>query len=157
MKVKNLKKLRKEIEKGIRNALKKEVFETVKYTELVNIDKEVYEVYPTPKRYERRYEKKGLGDEGNIVYDVKKIKEGTLSVENVTEFNERYKTMNSGEGLVDLIEKGQKRSKYQYDYPRYPYAKARPFITRTREELMKSKRHVEALKEGLKRNGFKVK
>lgn len=160
MEIKNLKQLRKYIEKALQNSLENEVFEMVKDTESRHTVSDVYDVYK-PKIYERRDTSGGLGDTDNIIYDEAKLKnENILSVENATEFNHRYGTKNHGVGLADLIEKGDKRfggtSDYEYDYPKSDYAKPRPFISNTKEEIKDTKSHIKALKRGLSRNGINI-
>lgn len=149
MRMKSLKELRKHIEKSINNALENEVFETVRKTEIQHIRDDVLNVY-SPKIYDRR-EFDGIDDPQNIVH--KLIKNGTLEVENITQFNPGYETENHGLGLVKLIEYGHGTSGYFYDYPAPGgFTKSRPFVANTKEEIKQTKSHVKALKSGLKRN-----
>lgn len=161
MKIKNLKELRKHIEKAISNSLENEVFEDVRETERRHVQTDVFDVYK-PRVYHRRefypeeyvsYGETGIGvkDERNIIFDP--VKNGVLKVENVAKFNPRYKTKNHGPGLVILIEYGHGSRGIYYDYPKYPeYLSPRPFIANTREEIKQTKSHVKAMKLGLRRN-----
>ncbi len=161
MKIKNLKELRKHIEKAIRNSLENEVFEDVRETECRHVQTDVFDVYK-PRVYHRRefypeeyvsYGETGIGvkDERNIVFDP--IKNGVLKVENVAEFNPVRAIRNHGPGLVTLIEYGHGARGIYYDYPKYPeYLRPRPFIANTREEIKQTKSHVKAMKLGLRRN-----
>lgn len=161
MKIKNLKQLRKHIEKAISNSLENEVFEDVRETERRHVQTDVFNVY-SPKEYIRRESdewfynslgKAGIGvkDERNIVFDP--IKNGVLKVENVAEFNPVRAIRNHGPGLVTLIEYGHGARGIYYDYPKYPeYLRPRPFIANTREEIKQTKSHVKAMKLGLRRN-----
>lgn len=154
MKVRNLKELRKAVEKAIDNSLENEVFEAAKDEEIKSIETDVFAVY-TPKIYERRAFG-GLDDEENIVHD--EVKNGTIKIENITEFNPGYETENEGPELAILIEYGHGGKDYYYDYPSSDdFCDPRPFISNTRKRLKKSGKHKEALKIGLKRNNIKTK
>ena len=154
MKVKSLKELRKVVEKAIDNSLENEVFEATRSEEIKSIEIDVFAVY-TPKIYERRAFG-GLDDEENIVHD--EVKNGTIKIENTTEFNQEYKTANEGPELAVLIEYGHGGKDYYYDYPSSDeFCDPRPFISNTRKRLKKSGKHKEALKIGLKRNNIKTK
>ena len=117
MKVKSLKELRKVVEKAIDDSLENEVFEATRSEEIKSIEIDVFAVY-TPKIYERRAFG-GLDDEENIVHD--EVKNGTIKIENTTEFNQEYKTANEGPELAVLIEYGHGGKDYYYDYPSFYY------------------------------------
>ena len=154
MKIKSLKELRKIVEKAISDSLENEVFEATRSEEIKSIEIDVFAVY-TPKIYERRAFG-GLDDEENIVHD--EVKNGTIKIENTTEFNQEYKTANEGPELAVLIEYGHGGKDYYYDYPSSDeFCDPRPFISNTRKRLKKSGKHKEALKIGLKRNNIKTK
>ena len=154
MKVKSLKELRKAVEKAIDNSLENEVFEVVRDEEIKSIETDVFAVY-TPKIYERRAFG-GIDDEENITHDT--VKNGTIKIENITEFNQEYKTANEGPELAVLIEYGHGNKDYYYDYPSSnDFCDPRPFISNTRKRLKKSGKHKETLKIGLKRNNIKTK
>ena len=154
MKVKSLKELRKAVEKAIDNSLENEVFEVVRSEEIKSIETDVFAVY-TPKIYERRAFG-GIDDEENITHDT--VKNGTIKIENITEFNQEYKTANEGPELAVLIEYGHGNKDYYYDYPSSDdFCDPRPFISNTRKRLKKSGKHKETLKIGLKRNNIKTK
>ena len=154
MKVKSLKELRKAVEKAIDNSLENEVFEVVRDEEIKSIETDVFAVY-TPAIYERRAFG-GINDEENITHDT--VKNGTIKIENITEFNQEYKTANEGPELAVLIEYGHGNKDYYYDYPSSnDFCDPRPFISNTRKRLKKSGKHKETLKIGLKRNNIKTK
>ncbi|MBQ2870702.1 hypothetical protein IJE86_03255 [bacterium] len=154
MKIKSLKELRKAVEKAIDNSLENEVFEVVGGEEIKSIETDVFAVY-TPEIYERRAFG-GIDDEENITHDT--VKNGTIKIENITEFNQGYETANKGPELAVLIEYGHGGKDYYYDYPSSDeFCDPRPFINNTRKRLKKSSKHKEALKIGLKRNNIKTK
>lgn len=154
MKVKSLKELRKIVEKAIDDSLENEVFEATRSEEIKSIETDVFEVY-TPAMYERR-DADGIDNEKNMVHD--EVKNGTIKIENITEFNPGYKTANLGAGLPVLIEYGHGGKHYYYDYPSSDeFCDPRPFINNTRKRLKKFGKHKEALKIGLKRNNIKTK
>ena len=154
MKVRNLKELRKAVEKAIDNSLENEVFEATRSEEIKSIEIDVFAVY-TPKIYERRAFG-GIDDEENITHDT--VKNGAIKIENITEFNPGYETENEGPELATLIEYGHGGKDYYYDYPSSDdFCDPRPFISNTRKRLKKSGKHKEALKIGLKRNNIKTK
>ena len=154
MKCKNLKELRKHLEKCINDSLENEVLETVKKIELSHIKEDVFDVY-SPNIYDRR-SSSGIDDPENIVGDI--IQNGVLEVENITKFNPEYETENQGLGLVKLIEYGHGESGYFYDYPSsHKFTDPRPFIANTKNEIKETKSHVKAIKSGLERNKIEVK
>lgn len=154
MKVKSLKELRKVVEKAIDDSLENEVFEVARDEEIKSIETDVFAVY-TPKIYERRVFG-GINDEENIVHD--EVKNGTIKIENTSEFNQEYKTANEGPELATLIEYGHGGKNYYYDYPSSDdFCDPRPFISNTRKRLKKSGKHKEALKIGIKRSNIKIK
>ena len=154
MKVKSLKELRKVVEKAIDDSLENEVFEATRSEEIKSIEIDVFAVY-TPKIYERRAFGV-INDEENIVHD--EVKNGTIKIENITEFNPGYETENKGPELATLVEYGHGGKDYYYDYPSSDdFCDPRPFIANTRKRLKKSGKHKEALKNGLKRSNIKIK
>ena len=154
MKVKSLKELRKVVEKAIDNSLENEVFEVAKDEEIKSIETDVFNAY-APKVYDRRTFR-GINDEENITHDT--VKNGTIKIENITEFNQGYETANKGPELAVLIEYGHGGKDYYYDYPSSDeFCDPRPFINNTTKRLKKSGKHKEALKNGLIRNHVKSK
>jgi hypothetical protein len=145
-----LKNLKTKLKSKIDDALRNEVAEIVTETMLSNIKTEVYDAY-NPKRYERRYDDGGIVDEGNIV---SKVKGNTLTVENITMSNKEY--LPKGEKpfkIAGVIEHGSGAGYGEYDY--YDPG-ARPFLEETRNDLIKNKQHIDAIKKGLKRQGIDV-
>ena len=153
MKLKSLKELRSYIEKCIDDSLENEVLETVKKIEINHVDEDVFDVY-SPSAYERR-STLGIDDPDNIVGNI--TQNGVLEVENITEFNPEYESDNTGFGLPLLIEYGQEKSGYFYDYASSDkFTSPRPFTENTIQEIKNSKLHIDALKQGIKRNKIKT-
>lgn len=148
MAVRTIKDLEKKIQKSIKSALENEVFETIQKEQLSQIQEKVYNAYnPTTMVYERRYSNGGLMDEGNIKGNVKA---GVLTVENKTPPNpEARDGATIDKNLIEVIETGN-----GYDYS--PNPGARPFIDTTKQALEASNAIVEALKDGLKKQGAEV-
>lgn len=147
----------------IDDALTKEVFNEVQDEEAATIYDEVYKVY-TPRMYRRRGDFGGMADPYNIEIKGGAAKDGVLTVVNMTEPNSGgcvdNDAVTTGKNLPELIEYGDGYKFYQYDFPgngRGRYLKPRPFTAKTIEHLQDSKAHVTALKNGLKRQGVRVK
>ena len=149
------------IQEAANVSLKTHVAPVVKQVEHETVN-EVLDEYD-PACYQRR-KTDGLDDVNNMVDTV----EGnTLIVVNNTEFNQtqdgnpNYHTSSSGIGLAGLIENGNNWDGHQYDYPYgdnvAEFTKPRPFTERTEEKLIETNAHVEAMKEGLREQGFEVK
>lgn len=161
---KNLKELEKFLNNKIKSAMQNEVAEKVRDVQQSKIDSEVYNAYQPsspdgePFVYDRRRDNDGLRDRDNMVAKVKDSANGVeLSVENVT------KGKDKDFEIAGLIEYGDNSGYGNYDY-KYnrdgtaeQYLKERPFIQETRKSLIQSKEHVDALKQGLKRNGINIK
>ena len=154
-----LEKANKQIVQKINKALDDEVAEAVKQEEVETISEVVYGVY-TPKIYRRRGDLGGMADIYNIDHTVHN---GTLKVVNNTDPNPGG-TMNNdavtvGKYLDQLIEYGHGGSGGFYDFPKRgaAFMKPRPFTKETIKHLAQNKAHVDALRNGLKRRGLKVK
>lgn len=141
-----------DVQKDINQTLQNEVMDAVRDVELKHIKRDVLDAY-TPTVYERRTDS-GIEDPNNIVGTVKDNK---LTVDNVTTFNDGYLTQNHGVGLAYMINEGG-NSKHDYEYGfrsvEAPYAKPRPFIDNTIEELDKTEVIEDALAKGLKKYGI---
>ena len=143
-----------DVQKSINKSLKNEVMDAVREVELKHIERDVLSVY-TPSIYERR-SSGGIDDERNIIGTVK---DGRLTVENVTPFNENYGTRNRGTGLGYMINEGG-NSEHDYDYGfrtiEAPYSQPRPFIDNTIEQLDKTEIIEDALAKGMKNDGINL-
>lgn len=141
-----------DVQKSINKSLKNEVMDAVKEVELKHVERDVLSVY-TPSIYERRGSG-GIDDDKNIIGTVKN---GRLTVENVTPFNDGYGTRNKGNTLGYMINEGG-NSEYDYDYgfrgAEAVYANPRPFIDNTVEELDKTEIIEDALARGMKKDGI---
>ena len=117
-------------------------------------EEKVASVY-NPRIYERRGFDSGLADPDNIVGTTSGT---TLTVENVTPFNQVYPTNNQGSGLAGLVEYGDGYGGHNYDYPTLDgaYMEPRPFIQATRDALADGRIVKIALKNGLRKLGLSV-
>jgi hypothetical protein len=153
---KSLKALIDFLEKSVKSAIQDEPPKAVKNLMKKHILRDVYMVYEQPKIYVRRYNKGGLLDERNIKIDNKK--NNTVEIYNITKRNLRYQN----EYLAPVIEFGHEEAiakgyrGYSFPNPKKAYYHERPFIENTRDSLIKSKSHVKALQESLKRLGIKT-
>lgn len=134
----------------IEDTLMDEVLDEVKNIEIEHIGQDVFSVY-SPSIYKRRLND-GLDDPSNIVGEVRDMQ---LKVENVAEFDDGYGTYNHGRGLADLINDGEGRSGFFYDYPGR-FERARPFIDNTIEEIEQTDSVENALAKGLKKRNYDV-
>lgn len=137
---------------SINKALRNEVMDAVREVELRHVERDVLSVY-TPSIYERRGSG-GIEDVRNIIGTVK---DGRLTVENVTPFNEDYGTRNQGNTLAYMINEGG-NSEHDYEYgfrgAEAVYANPRPFIDNTVEELDETEIIEDALAKGMKKDGI---
>ncbi len=157
-----LAKINEQLAAKIDNALTKEVFEEIRDEEIETISGEVYGVYK-PQRYRRRGKNTGLGDAADIQIRGGAAKGGKLVVVNTTQPNPggcgRTRMVTVNKSLPSLVEHGHGYNGYTYDFtwPGGDYLAPRPFTSKTVEHLKESRAHVTALKDGLRRQGVKVK
>lgn len=142
--------LLKDLKSDIEDTLMDEVLDEVKGIELSHVEEDVFSVY-SPSIYKRR-QNDGIDDPDNIVGEVHNMQ---LEVDNVTEFNDDYGTYNHGIGLADLINDGERRSGFFYDY-QGEFEKARPFIDNTIDEIEQTDSVENALAKGLKKRNYDV-
>lgn len=152
-----LSQIKAKIETAVKDALSNEVAEAVREEEVKAIKETVYGAY-SPVIYNRRADAGGLASDENIEHSV----EGTtLHVRNTTDANPAGTLNNdkvtTGKDLPQLIEGGN-GSGGSYDWPirGRDYMAPRPFTQDTVNKLERNKRHIEALKNGLTRQGLKV-
>lgn len=148
---KDINALLKDLKSDIKDTLSHEVFNEVKDIEMRHIQDDVLSAY-SPNIYQRRAIG-GIDDPDNIVGRVKDMQ---LEVDNVTEFNDDYGTYNHGVGLANLINDGESRHGFYYDYEG-EFTQPRPFIDNTIEEIEQTDSVENALKKGLKKRNYDVK
>lgn len=146
----NIDTLLKDLKSDIEDTLADEVLDEVRDIELFHIEQDVFRSY-SPKIYERR-NNDGLDDPSNIIG---KVHDMQLEVDNITEFNDDYGTYNHGRGLADLINDGEGRSGFFYDYPGR-FERARPFIDNTIEEIEHTDSGEKALTQGLRKRNYDI-
>lgn len=142
--------LLRDLKSDIEDTLANEVLDEVKNIELRHIEEDVLSIY-SPKIYQRR-DMGGIDDPDNIIGEVHNMQ---LEVDNVTEFNDDYGTYNHGTGLADLINDGESRNGFYYDYPG-EFTKPRPFIDNTIDEIEHTDSVEDALAKGLKKRNYDV-
>ena len=142
--------LMNDIKSDVDDVLSKEVFDEVRDIEMEHIQTDVFSQY-TPKIYERR-SNGGIDDPRNIVGYEKRMH---LSVVNEAQFNDDYGTYNHGYGLPQLINDGDSRNGFYYDFPGV-YNAPRPFIDNAVEEVERSERVDFAFEDGMKKRGNKM-
>lgn len=143
--------LLKDLKSDIEDTLMDEVLAKVRDIELKHIEDDVLSVY-SPQIYKRRAFG-GIDDSDNVVGTVKDMQ---LIVDNITPFNEEYGTYNHGIELADLINAGEKRSGYYYDFDG-DFTQPRPFIDNTIDEIEQTDNVEKALAKGLKKRKYDVK
>lgn len=146
----NIDTLLKDLKSDIEDTLMDEVLDEVKNIEIEHVEKDVFSVY-SPSIYKRRLSD-GIDDPDNIVGEVRDMQ---LDVDNITEFNDDYGTYNHGRGLADLINDGEARSGFYYDFDG-AFAQSRLFIDNSIEEIEQTNSVENALAKGLKRRNYDV-
>lgn len=139
-----------DIKSDIEDVLMDEVLDEVKDIELKHVEEDVFSVY-SPKIYERRGSG-GIIDPDNIVGEVNNMQ---LEVDNVTQFNNGYGTFNRGVGLATLINDGERKNGFYYDYDG-EFIQPRPFIDNTIDEIEKTDGIENALAIGLRKRNYDV-
>lgn len=141
--VKSLNQAMTYIKNVINTSLRTEVLDAVRKEEAKQVQSVVYDSYQ-PTVYERRYD---MGNDANIIGTVN----GTvLQVENITPPNSKGNPPpTTDKDLAKVVETGVG---YDYFSPG-----ARPFTQATVDALSASGAHVEALKNGLVKEGIRVK
>lgn len=137
MTFKNLDSLFKHIEKQVQDTMENEVADAVKDNMAEAVQTDVYNAY-TPMYYKRRMQNGGLIDKDNM--EVTEIPNG-ISVRDVAPLDNGRRDFS----LDGIIVNGLGNQPFERD-----------FYTETKERLSENNDHVEALKQGLKKRGFKV-
>lgn len=155
--------------KNTLNAKNNEVANTIKITQSMKVEEEVYNKYVPPTNdgepwiyQRRRLSGRGLSHPENMKHEAQesggKVK---MVVVNLTPANPEYNDNNLKLGeLAQLVEGGHGANGLSYSYPRNgsgSYAEPRPFQQKTVEELARNKEHVQALESELRSRGLDVK
>lgn len=138
MTFKNLNALMTHIEKDMQKALENEVAETVKENMKAAVDENVYDVF-TPEYYNRRMENGGLTDSNNLQANVSG---NVLTVRDVAPLDNGRTDYELDRIIVEGLGK--------QPFPR-------DFYGSTAERLEDNGEHIKAMKEGLRKRGYKVK
>lgn len=142
--------LLRDLKSDIEDTLMDEVLDEVKNIEIEHIEQDVFLVY-SPSIYKRRLSD-GIDDPDNIVGEVHDMQ---LEVDNITEFNNDYGTYNRGRGLADLVNDGEARSGFYYDFDG-AFAQPRPFIDNTIDEIEQTDSVEKALAKGLRKRNYDI-
>lgn len=156
MKVKSIKNLKKVLQGRVDIALKEDVTDVVRDVMTDHIVTDVYEKY-SPKTYQRRENCDGLLDPNNISSSVDNgklsVKNDTLGSKYYNHGNEIKTSQNYNKPIADVIETGKGYDIEGWEYDNVP----RPFMSNTYDDLQKNKHHIEAMRNGLRKQGLKVK
>lgn len=139
MTFKNLDSLFKHIEKQVQDTMENEVADAVKDNMAEAVQTSVYDAY-NPMYYKRRMQNGGLIDKDNM--EVTEIPNGIVVRDVAPLDNGRIR---SDFSLDEIIVNGLGNQPFERD-----------FYAETKEKLSENNNHVEALKQGLKKRGFKV-
>lgn len=140
----------KDIQSDIDDVLSKEVYDEVRNIEIEHIKSDVFAQY-TPEIYQRRASG-GIDDPKNIIGYEKNMH---LTVINEAQFNDGYGTYNHGYGLPQLINDGNSRNGFFYDFPGV-FNAPRPFIDNAKYEVERSDRVDKVFESGMKKRGNKI-
>lgn len=158
MKFKGLDKALKVIQDKVNDTLLHEVAGTIKEVEREHIYNDVYT--RPPGQYLRRYDDGGLGDVNNMYEYLEG--DGVLGIAQGTPFNPYIngyspplsQNVDLESGLDGLVNYGNGWNGIFYDVKAWGPTN---FIENTIDDLRSSGKHVEALKNGLKKRGLNVK
>lgn len=160
-KFKNLKELDKYLKTVVQDVLEHEVADKVKTVEQEKIQEKVYDVYNVvdgkwqpPEQYDRRGSRSGgLKSRESMKVFKFKVKDGAgIKIVNMAKGKDQQNLL-----IAPLIEYGDSKGygSYDYVYNRYgtswQYLQPRRFTQATWEELIKTKKHVQSMKEGLEK------
>lgn len=147
--VRSISELQEKIKDAINKALENEVSNVVKHNMQDAIQTQVYAAY-SPKEYERRGENGGLGDISYMKSEL--IEDGVLST--TTNAPSRPSII-SGE-VSDMLGHWVNYGEVSTILGVGPWVFPRDFISATVENLSGNKEHVNALREGLNKQGIRA-
>lgn len=150
----SLQQLREQLISRAREVAQKDMTEKIKDVEIAVIEKTVYDTY-WPTMYIRRYSNNGMIDRKNInAQFTDNINGISMYVTNDTRGNTWWPNSTSGY-IEHIVEDGVGYTWTESKiYKQQPYP--RPFTKDTINDLKQNKQHVQALKNGLKKNGIDI-
>ncbi len=149
----SLKQLEQYIQQKIDETLLDDVSETVKDELQSSVSDVVYT--KTPTEYIRRNLKNGsLGDKSTMNSEL--ISNGVLEVSPDADFNHPFASTHGGYGAVDLDKSLAENIEFGYGSKTHWYDIPRPFVQESKENLKKSKAHIDSMKDGLRARGLDV-
>jgi hypothetical protein len=162
----NLKQLEAYVNKAMMDAMKLEVSEKVKDIQAEKVKTEVYDRYTSQTPYiPRRNGNDGLADKKNMKSTVTQDINGvSLEVKNEAKGNPNVENTGATiapDYLAGIIEYGRlpgRKGRYTRNATgtQDEYLQARPFTKATEDTLLQTGEHVNAMKQGLKRQGIDV-
>ena len=149
----SLKQLEQYIQQKIDETLLDDVSETVKDELQSSVSDVVYT--KTPTEYIRRNLKNGsLGDKSTMNSEL--ISNGVLEVSPDADFNHPFASTHGGYGAVDLDKSLAENIEFGYGSKTHWYDIPRPFVEESKENLKKSKAHIESMRDGLIKRGLDI-
>ena len=149
----SLKQLEQYIQQKIDETLLDDVSETVKDELQSSVSDVVYT--KTPTEYIRRNLKNGsLGDKSTMNSEL--ISNGVLEVSPDADFNHPFASTHGGYGAVDLDKSLAENIEFGYGSKTHWYDIPRPFVQESKENLKKSKAHIESMRDGLIKRGLDI-
>lgn len=143
------------LDESMDKALKKEVGNKVRKVMKDKIKTVVYQDEIKPKQYDRKYSHGGLIDDKNIaITDEGQLKVGIEEIRTNDASDDR-KAPAGTKNVAEIVEYGEGYTWVKSEiYKNQPHP--RPFTQATIDELEKNEAHVDALKDGLNRQGIRV-
>ena len=149
----SLKELENYLQSKINDVLQHETSDAVKDEIQSSVSDTVYT--ETPTQYVRRNLKNGsLGDKNTMSSEL--ITDGVLEVSPDADFNHQFASTHNGYGGVNLDKSLAFNIEYGYGSKSHWYDIPRPFVEESKENLKKSKAHIESMKDGLRARGLDV-
>ncbi len=129
----------KYLNKEIKDVQKKEIAQKAVETMQSHVQKDVYDIYPDPKVYERT---------GDLKKDIQ------IEITNDSNLILSNETYHNGKYIPEIIESGKG---YTYSGYGYAYEQPRPFVSETYKDFVKNGLLHDAMRKGLKNKGLNVK
>ena len=159
-----LRRIEKQLGKHMKIAMN-DVAKEVKKEQAKQVKSEVYDAYEPVSElkggYKRRFDNGGLSDEDNMKHIIKTDGNFTvLEIVNMTMSNPDFMPVSRSPFMISgVIEFGHGWDGERYDYSKdgsEEFAQPRPFIQATRDELVRSGKHIKAFRTSMQKQGFDI-